>query len=381
MTAALQIVSRTWLHDSHNLFDFEAGADSLQSNSFAIGESVTCVRQGTTIEALPIRAGTPARSKALIKCHALDGGRTFSVDVATPSSVSCKPWLVVRDLPESAHTLAEGDVVMLGRAMLRVRQLVVAASDKPLQLVGDSCCTVGMSEHRESNQCRICLMDGCGEDDPLVKPCKCKGSIERVHLSCLRRWVASRMNLPEGNVDSYTFGAPCCEMCTEEFPGFVEVNGTKELLIEPPQVQPPYIVLESFGKASKTQHKTRSLHHVVSLADNKLLKLGRGHECGIRIEEVSMSRWHASIRYCDGKFMVEDNKSKFGTLVSLDKPCSLESGSMISVKVGRTVLALSLPSIEMASASEGSLSSCMAQHQSSAVHDVEMDDSEQHSCF
>jgi len=170
-------------------------------------------------------------------------------------------------------------------------------------------------------------------------------------------------------------------MCTEEFPAFVEVHGTKEPLVELPQVQPPYIVLESFGKASKTQRQNRSVQHIVSLADHKQLKLGRGHECGIRLEEVSMSRWHASIRYCDGKFMVEDNKSKFGTLVSLNKPCSLESGSTISVKVGRTVLALSLPSIEMASAGEGSLSSFMAQHQSLAVHDVETDDSGQQSCF
>jgi predicted component of type VI protein secretion system len=161
----------------------------------------------------------------------------------------------------------------------------------------------------------------------------------------------------------------------------MEVHGTKEPLVELPQVQPPYIVLESFGKASKTQRQNRSLQHVVSLADNKQLKLGRGHECDIRLEEVSMSRWHASIRYCDGKFEVEDNKSKFGTLVSLNKPCSLESGSTISVKVGRTVLALSLPSTEMPSASEGSLSTCMAQHQSLEVHDVDTDDSGQHSCF
>jgi len=309
--------------------------------------------------------------------------RAFLVDAATPSSISCKPWLVVRDLPESTHILSEGDVVMLGRAVLHVRKLVVSAGEtRPLQLVGDGCCSVDVSEQRDSDQCRICLMDGCGENDPLVKPCKCKGSIERVHLSCLRRWVKTRMNLPEGEIDSYMFRAPCCEMCMEEFPGFVETNGKKELLTELPRVQPPYIVLESHGKASKTPQKTKAWHHVVSLADNKQLKLGRGRECGIQLEEASMSRWHASIAYRDGKFMVEDNNSKFGTLVSLNKPCSLESGSMISVKVGRTVLSLSLPSIEPANVSvEGSMSSCMAQLQSLAMHDVETDDSEQQSCF
>merc|ERR1719265_2004163 len=128
---------------------------------------MTCVRQGSNIQALPEHAATPPRSKALIKCHVRDGGRAFSVDAATPSSVSCEPWLVVRDLPDSAHILAEGDVIMLGRAVLRVHQLVVSASDeRPLQLVGDTCYSVDVSEHRESDQCRICLMDGCGEEDP-----------------------------------------------------------------------------------------------------------------------------------------------------------------------------------------------------------------------
>ena len=53
--------------------------------------------------------------------------------------------------------------------------------------------------------------------------------------------------------------------------------------------------------------------HVVSLADNKMLKLGRGHEADIRIADVSISRWHATIRFSNGSFLLEDNHSKFGT--------------------------------------------------------------------
>lgn len=65
--------------------------------------------------------------------------------------------------------------------------------------------------------CRICLLEGSSEDDPLIRPggwpwmattdrwtdrsygsygeigllrpCQCKGSIEYVHLGCLRHWV------------------------------------------------------------------------------------------------------------------------------------------------------------------------------------------------
>ena len=42
------------------------------------------------------------------------------------------------------------------------------------------------------------------------------------------------------------------------------------------------------------QHAGRGLH-VISLAENKLLKLGRGHESDVRIADVSISRF-----LCDG---------------------------------------------------------------------------------
>ena len=46
---------------------------------------------------------------------------------------------------------------------------------------------------------------------------------------------------------------------------------------------------------------------------------GRGHESDVRIPDVSISRYHATIRFVDGSFQLEDHNSKFGTLVSLRK--------------------------------------------------------------
>merc|ERR550537_1778044 len=93
------------------------------------------------------------------------------------------------------------------------------------------------------------------------------------------------------------------------------------------------------------QHATRGLH-VLSLADNKLLKLGRGHESDVRIADVSISRCHATIRFQRGQFLLEDNKSKFGTLVAMKKPRLLEPGANISIQMGRTVLSLSAQSAQ-----------------------------------
>lgn len=45
------------------------------------------------------------------------------------------------------------------------------------------------------------------------------------------------------------------------------------------------------------------------------IKLGRGHECEIRITDISVSRNHAQIKNVGNSFYVFDNKSKFGTLI------------------------------------------------------------------
>merc|ERR1740139_932581 len=101
-------------------------------------------------------------------------------------------------------------------------------------------------------------------------------------------------------------------------------------LVEVPKTQPPFIVLENMVRDSQ-QHATRGLH-VISLAE-KVLKLGRGHESDVRIADVSISRCHATIRFCQGQFILEDNNSKFGTLVALKKPRMLEPESALSIQV------------------------------------------------
>lgn len=56
------------------------------------------------------------------------------------------------------------------------------------------------------------------------------------------------------------------------------------------------------------------------------IKLGRGHECEIRITDISVSRNHASIRQNPDGFYIFDNKSKFGTLIRDESNFDLEVG-------------------------------------------------------
>lgn len=235
----------------------------------------------------------------------------------------------------------------LGRFKFRVRQMVTSGSggQQPELKLDDSgaVCRMDPECKLDAMMCRICLLEGPTEDDPLITPCQCKGSIEYVHLGCLRHWIKGRLNCSDTTSGSYFYRPLACELCKVGYPAYVHVGTQRLPIVETPRTTPPFIVLENIVRNSQ-QHASRGQPglHVISLAENKLLKLGRGHESDVRISDVSISRCHATIRFNKGQFVLEDHNSKFGTLVAMKKPRSLDLGSAISIQVGRTVLAMSL---------------------------------------
>lgn len=68
-------------------------------------------------------------------------------------------------------------------------------------------------------QCRICLLEGNQEGDPLISPCECKGSIKFVHVQCLRHWINGRLNLnSEQQRSAFFFKQIYCELCKVPYP-------------------------------------------------------------------------------------------------------------------------------------------------------------------
>lgn len=340
---SVQVVSSTWARDSHDLFDFEA--HHLHTKAFTIANSTTFVRNGTDV-ATSAEASSPS-SEPLLRLVQKDG--SFWVDKASSSTSSKKLWQVVRDLDNKCHNLAENDVMKLGRFKFRVRQMVSSdcGGAQPELKVDDSpgeCCAMDEPAlGAPPRTCRICLLEGTGtgdDYDPLIRPCQCKGSIEFVHLGCLRHWIKNRLSLSENPSGSYFFRPLSCELCRCIYPTYINNGVERETLVEVPRTEPPFIVLENMVRDSQ-QHNSRGLH-VISLADNKLLKLGRGHESDIRIADVSISRCHATVRFQRGQFVLEDHDSKFGTLVAMRKPRALDLGSRLSIQIGRSVLSLNL---------------------------------------
>lgn len=67
-------------------------------------------------------------------------------------------------------------------------------------------------------------------------------------------------------------------------------------------------------------------------------KLGRGLDQDLRINDISVSRYHAQIKFMKNKFILLDNLSKFGTLVMVKKGLEIFPGMSRSIQVGRTFI-------------------------------------------
>jgi len=71
-------------------------------------------------------------------------------------------------------------------------------------------------------------------------------------------------------------------------------------------------------------------------------RLGRGLDQDLRVNDISVSRYHAQIKFLYDKFILMDNLSKFGTLVMVKKGLKIYPGQSRSIQVGRSLINLHL---------------------------------------
>ncbi len=103
-----------------------------------------------------------------------------------------------------------------------------------------------------------------------------------------------------------------------------------------------YLLLESL---SCEKSAARVVHLLIPSAGKEAFKLGRGHESEVRISDISVSRFHASIVCRPDGYFVEDNNSKFGTLALLNQ-IQLGPSRTLGVQVGRTTVSFAVQPVD-----------------------------------
>jgi len=71
-------------------------------------------------------------------------------------------------------------------------------------------------------------------------------------------------------------------------------------------------VLESL---QHDKHTGRIIHIIRPTIMKNIFTMGRSSSVDLKIDDISISRVHSRIRFEEGKFILEDNNSKFGTMV------------------------------------------------------------------
>lgn len=104
-----------------------------------------------------------------------------------------------------------------------------------------------------------------------------------------------------------------------------------------------YILLESMPLDKNT---SRNIHLLTVSAEQSEFKLGRGHESQVRINDISVSRCHAIIKCKQDGFYIEDNTSKFGTIILLKNKLRLKALHTMAVQVGRTVISFTIKYVQ-----------------------------------
>jgi len=321
------------------LFDFRRDPSDWRSKRFNVPCTMTCVWEEKKIR-MAYSSRHTDNAMPVLKLTEKDDG--FSVDPRP----SCRtPWLVVSGL---RYALAEGDVFRVGRFSFRVRRLVASDSEAPVGFTFEETASVNATSS-ETAPCRICLQCGPDGDGQLIAPCDCRGSVEFVHIGCLQHWMRARTTASEGK-RAYTYKMQTCELCKAPYPmHYVTTEGDRHPLVELDTPAAPYAVLEELNlvraqdleDAGQLLQAERLGLHLASFAEGPI-RLGRCRESDVEIHDEYVSRRHAVIRFEEGQFLLEDNGSKWGTLVALREELRLSPDHTVSIQVGPAVFALAV---------------------------------------
>jgi hypothetical protein len=359
----------TWARDSHGLFDYES--KNLTKKNMKTNNPGKILRQGNDLRLAKDNEKISAQDeKELLKIAIKEG----SVVVDTCKEPKEKPkiqveeslenidydlWLVVKSMKLHAHSrgykLAEGDLIKLGRVKFRIRELNGFANraskcEKQTKIEDDNV-SIGDSDKKDETPigsrnsvaqqtCRICLSETTEPGDPFFSPCRCTGTMKFIHVKCLQQWLKSKLHIKQSTSSTSVYWKVLeCELCKTQYPTYFIVEDKRYDIVEFDRPDCPYIILDIL---SKEKGITRGIH-VIKMENKNSIRLGRGHDSDIRITDISVSRCHAFIKMERGEFYLDDNNSKFGTLVHLKKAFTVPTDIPdVSLQVGRTVVALTI---------------------------------------
>ena len=372
----LSLCTKTWVRDSHGLFDYES--NQTKHLNAILAESVFITRKKHEIKTVNNPKQLQEEEELLFNVRHDDINK-FVLESPVPvriqpnqkniNELSNKIWYILKNDPIKSNNsnqviintnddyyLCKNDVIKLGRVKYSLNEINIPSRqnnidtappmtditkydiddlNKNTEPVFDFIFKARDSSEytdipEDERLCKICYSEeNDRENNPLVHLCNCNGGLRFSHYMCIKRWMETKLQIKENEkktVKSYNIKSFNCEICKTPYPFKFKLNGIEkpfELIELEKPVGCDYIVLESLNQM-KENCNIKSIH-VIQLGTDELI-IGRGHESDIRINDISVSRSHAKLKYDmeNGTILLRDLKSKFGTLILIKKPLQIK---------------------------------------------------------
>ena len=385
----LSLCTKTWVRDSHGLFDYES--NQTKHLNAILAESVFITRKKHEIKTVNNPKQLQEEEELLFNVRHDDINK-FVLESPVPvriqpnqkniNDLSNKIWYILKNDPIKSNNsnqviintnddyyLCKNDVIKLGRVKYSLNEINIPSRqnnidtappmtditkydiddlNKNTEPVFDFIFKAKDSSEytdipEDERLCKICYSEeNDRENNPLVHLCNCNGGLRFSHYMCIKRWMETKLQIKENDkrtVKSYNIKSFNCEICKTPYPFKFKLNGIEkpfELIELEKPIGCDYIVLESLNQM-KENCNIKSIH-VIQLGNDELI-IGRGHESDIRINDISVSRSHAKLRYNidSGTILLRDLKSKFGTLILIKKPLEIKE-KKIHIQIGRTYI-------------------------------------------
>ena len=385
----LSLCTKTWVRDSHGLFDYES--NQTKHLNAILAESVYITRKKHEIKTVNNPKQLQEEEELLFNVRHDDINK-FVLESPVPvriqpnqkniNELSNKIWYILKNDPIKSNNsnqviintnddyyLCKNDVIKLGRVKYSLNEINIPSRqnnidtappmtditkydiddlNKNTEPVFDFIFKARDSSEytdipEDERLCKICYSEeNDRENNPLVHLCNCNGGLRFSHYMCIKRWMETKLQIKENEkktVKSYNIKSFNCEICKTPYPFKFKLNGVEkpfELIELEKPIGCDYIVLESLNQM-KENCNIKSIH-VIQLGNDELI-IGRGHESDIRINDISVSRSHAKLRYDieKGTILLRDLKSKFGTLILIKKPLQIKE-KKIHIQIGRTYI-------------------------------------------
>lgn len=192
--------------------------------------------------------------------------------------------------------------------------------------------------------CRLCYQEESTILDPLLCPCKCKGTMKYIHFSCLKKSIMQKIQIRnEKYFDLYFFKSYNCEICLETYPKYIKYKSYTYNLVDVDLSKYTDYVQTSIIYYTENNHNLninndkenkKQLSYlgylIFNIEENSEMKVGRNQNNEIVLKDISISRFHCILKRENNILKIKDTKSKFGTLsyVKNTKQIELEQSSL-----------------------------------------------------